>query len=996
VGYWHLFHKRFYTYLIDQNGLNKTPVVSPQLNGLDYLLDLCISPVGNRVVMKGVDTLSTKYYNATLGAWVYDSSEVSLYTVDFNNNLGIFNNYNQFYKFKNIHYIYGIGAPKGAHMAFSASGNYLYNINSKEQYHQYQGFSKVIDTISLNQFERSGSTYVNRTQIDYTLNTGLNNKFPLDEFQDIARGPDGKIYVIAQTYNVANYPGFDINVIHRPEKKGITCRYQKSYKDSIPIGYLHFPRLPPSSVSEAWLFHENACVKDTAVLWINDSTCIDSLKWDFGDPGSGALNTATGFKVGHRYNQVGKYNLKIVRFEGGIPDTLLKNIVVEGGDTVHIRSDTLLCAKDTLFIQPNLNNDYDFVWSTGSNDSAIYFSDSGWVWVDAFNKCVLTRDSMYVSYASTPKVDLPNDTAVCDSFPLSTSWARAKYSWSTGDSTTSIVPTTTKKYWVTAKNICGFDSDSINLEIHHSAQSNITDTTFCKGSSYKINLNFPHTIYWWSAITNKPYATYSKAGKHWVRTNNLCGVFRDTFEIKYTPNPNVDLGNDTTICSNLPLTLNAGAADTSLRFYWYHNGTIDSSVVVNTARQYKVEVKHECGRLYDSIRIDHVDKPDLLLKDTSICLGDSATLLASLGWKSSATNTSSIFIWSTGDTTSYASIKNYGKYWAKAENKCGSDSVDFEVTELQPVKINFPGDTIICDNNTLTLDAGNQRATYLWHNGSTKSSHLVLGSGTYSVRVENPCGFKSKSINVTHLKTPVALVNAEPNSRVCPGTPVTLLGRSGTDEGQYLWNTGDTSNTILVKEAGEYSLTVTNYCGSHSVKFNPAFFAIKAGFTLNKKESMIPLDLIGNNSSAGADQFIWLMDNKKIGEERDLTYRIIPFGDHVISLVAYDNYGCRDTVSDSIRVLPNPNIPPLLCDFRIDPNPAKDHFVITALNNDKQVREIKIFNDLSQVVYQSDISHWEENPFYFEHRFTNLPSGTYLVGLFCVSETKFKRIVVSE
>tara|TARA_B100000795_G_scaffold55142_1_gene36252 strand:- start:82539 stop:82799 length:261 start_codon:yes stop_codon:yes gene_type:complete len=86
----------------------------------------------------------------------------------------------------------------------------------------------------------------------------------------------------------------------------------------------------------------------------------------------------------------------------------------------------------------------------------------------------------------------------------------------------------------------------------------------------------------------------------------------------------------------------------------------------------------------------------------------------------------------------------------------------------------------------------------------------------------------------------------------------------------------------------------------------------------------------------------------------------------------------------------------LLCDFRIDPNPARDFFVISASNNDKQVRQVKIFNELGQLIISSDVSHWKENPFYFEHQFNTLPSGTYLVGLYCEDETKFKKLVIAK
>jgi len=98
---------------------------------------------------------------------------------------------------------------------------------------------------------------------------------------------------------------------------------------------------------------------------------------------------------------------------------------------------------------------------------------------------------------------------------------------------------------------------------------------------------------------------------------------------------------------------------------------------------------------------------------------------------------------------------------------------------------------------------------------------------------------------------------------------------------------------------------------------------------------------------------------------------------------------------DTVQVFRNRNIPPLLCDFRVDPNPAKDYFIISASNNDKQVRQVKIFNDIGQAIISTDVSHWKENPFYFEYRLNNLPSGTYLIGLYCEDETKYRRVVIA-
>ncbi|MCB0480036.1 MAG: T9SS type A sorting domain-containing protein, partial [Flavobacteriales bacterium] len=116
---------------------------------------------------------------------------------------------------------------------------------------------------------------------------------------------------------------------------------------------------------------------------------------------------------------------------------------------------------------------------------------------------------------------------------------------------------------------------------------------------------------------------------------------------------------------------------------------------------------------------------------------------------------------------------------------------------------------------------------------------------------------------------------------------------------------------------------------------------------------------------------------------------------------------CSDTAIQEIEVLKNKNLPPRLCDFEIRPNPVLQSsgshsnqptqpFFVLAQNNDKQVREIKIFNSLGELVYQTDVSHWKEDPFFWQSPSVNLSlaSGTYLLGLYCESETVFKRLVV--
>ncbi|MBK8495231.1 MAG: hypothetical protein IPL50_09485 [Chitinophagaceae bacterium] len=49
-------------------------------------------------------------------------------------------------------------------------------------------------------------------------------------------------------------------------------------------------------------------------------------------------------------------------------------------------------------------------------------------------------------------------------------------------------------------------------------------------------------------------------------------------------------------------------------------------------------------------------------------------------------------------------------------------------------------DTVLCDAQTMLLDAANNNASYLWHNGSTQPQFVVNLPGTFYVAVNiNGC-----------------------------------------------------------------------------------------------------------------------------------------------------------------------------------------------------------------------------------------------------------------
>jgi PKD domain-containing protein len=94
---------------------------------------------------------------------------------------------------------------------------------------------------------------------------------------------------------------------------------------------------------------------------------------------------------------------------------------------------------------------------------------------------------------------------------------------------------------------------------------------------------------------------------------------------------------------------------------------------------------------------------------------------------------------------------------------------------------------------------------------------VELGTHTIDVRAINECGSSNPSIfNVNVFEIPI--VDLGDDIEIFEGESVMLdAGNPGCD---YLWSTGESTQTIMVSETGIYEVTVSNPCGNISDEVN--------------------------------------------------------------------------------------------------------------------------------------------------------------------------------
>src|SRR5690606_4904460 len=89
-----------------------------------------------------------------------------------------------------------------------------------------------------------------------------------------------------------------------------------------------------------------ACYGATTSFQIDgDATYLDSVRWDFGDPGSGPLNTSTLIAPSHSYPSTGIYAVTLIRYIDCISDTTVQDINITAPPVTTV--DTSICANVT-------------------------------------------------------------------------------------------------------------------------------------------------------------------------------------------------------------------------------------------------------------------------------------------------------------------------------------------------------------------------------------------------------------------------------------------------------------------------------------------------------------------------------------------------------------------------------------------------------------------------------------------------------------------------
>lgn len=599
-------------------------------------------------------------------------------------------------------------------------------------------------------------SFWNRNHVfQYNLAAGSNTAIQASEIRvdtygatpppigQLALANNGKIYIFSSMSNA-------LDVINNPNSAGAACGYTSgvfpfsAMQGSIGLQNIitgldqpHNPKITgPAKLCLGGAQHQYI---------IPYATATDVVSWTYTGPGTftaNANNTAT-ITTGNTPG-TGRITVMLTSSCGITYDTLYVSTVVP--DEVFIGNDTAFCNTLNLHAQHPFTT---YQWSTGSTNDTIAVTTAGnyWVNVTDANGCASTDTIALVTNPPILPVTITATGTICASgvVVLNAGPGYNSYEWQDGfpeQSTTVFQPGT---YWVTVRNGCSVDTDSITINSGFgSIQFNLAyngDSVLC-GGSLPITLNGPsgYAGYNWNNNTTASTLQINTPGKYWLTVTDGNGCTgTDTFRVVNTTVPDfqVTYNGNTVACGATFPALLFGPQGYS--YYDWGNGNNFYVNVVFDPGVYTLTVYDTYGcSATDSISVNQGGASQPIYLNYN---GDSIVCADALPFTLSAPAGFANYQWQDSSTNSSLQVTQPGIYWVAVNDSCSNGRDTLIVRPSVNFELVFNGDTTACKNAlpfTLNAPAGYQQ--YFWQNGNGTAVMQVNNVGTYWVRVSDTEG----------------------------------------------------------------------------------------------------------------------------------------------------------------------------------------------------------------------------------------------------------------
>lgn len=445
----------------------------------------------------------------------------------------------------------------------------------------------------------------------------------------------------------------------------------------------------------------------------------------------------------------GNYHVTVTD-ANGCTDRDTVQLTVNPLPIVNLGPDQSVCAGQTANFDAGAGFSA-YVWQDGFTGQVYTASTSGTysVTVTDGNGCQNSDDAV-LTVNPLPTPNLGPDFLLCagSNQVITPGGTFSTYQWQDGWQGISYNVMTPGTYWVQVTDANGCTARDSVVVVGETPSVNLgPDVTLCDGDDVTWYGGAGFASYVWqdgstgSTLTANTVGTYSVT----VTTNNGCTATDDVSILGVVPIPQIELGNDTSICEGTTLTLDATYPGAT---YSWSNGSTGATTVVQpfiATHIVAVTVPPGCTG-YDTLRITGRDPVPVatLGGDQTLCEGDSVIFDAGPGF-------AGLYQWSTGAASQTIVANQPGTYSVTISNKCGTASDAATILPLLlPPTVELGPNQFVCTDvlPPVELDAGGPYTSYIWNDNSFERFRTIYEAGLYYVEARNECGTASDSVFV--------------------------------------------------------------------------------------------------------------------------------------------------------------------------------------------------------------------------------------------------------
>jgi len=494
-------------------------------------------------------------------------------------------------------------------------------------------------------------------------------------------------------------------------------------------------------------------------------------------------------------------------------------------------------------------------------------------------------------------------------------------------------------------------------------------TTFCEGESVRLTTT-EADAYLWSpnGETTQSIVVY-ESGNYSLWTSDSTGTegFSDTVSITVieVTIPVITVSGSLSFCSGDSVTL---ISSEGVSYVWSPNEEYTQSISVFVSGYYKVIVNdtNGCRGASDSVLVSVFENPIPEISaegPLTFCAGESLSLVST---------TAAAYHWlPNGETLQSITVTTSGDYVVSVTDTNGcsgiSSPVHVQVNPAMIVGISASGPVEFCEGDSVSLYVNATNAVaYQWYRngvifpGATGASITVNDFANYAVMAtdQNGCSGMSPVEHIYVGQLPHAFAGQD--KTICPGETITLSATGGED---FLWNNGETTQTIIVSPAEDavYSVSVSNpYCGMVDDDTVMVYVAAKPIAAAQVSENPVgtgnPVAFNDVSGDISIDSWYWDFGDGSNADANTVQHTYYADGIYTIILTVENQYGCQSSDTLTVEIEQNIIIPNV-----ITPNGDGTNDALEITNNGVDEYIFSVFNRWGQVVYETEASEIKWN-----------------------------------